>query len=616
MTDFLKNSQISKELKKFDVSSLRALAEEVRLKIIDAVIECGGHLSSSLGAVELIIALHFVFDLPKDKLIFDVGHQAYAHKLLTGRAEQFDKELRKFGGIGAFLKRSESEFDTFTTGHAGNSLSLGVGLARARDLNKEKYEVISVVGDSSLTNGMNFEAMNDCGSRPTKHIVILNDNDMSISKSVGAVSYKLTGLRQNTFYKKFKNKFINIVGFKRDNENFIFLRKVKNSLKYMFSNGVLFEEFGYKYLGPVDGHNLSELINVFNFAKNENEPIIIHVVTQKGKGCKEAEEKPDVFHGVSSIKSTKNKTPTYSEIYGKKMMELASVDSKVVAICAGMPDGVGLKEFAKKYSDRFFDVGIAEEHAVAMASGFARGEIKPYVSIYSTFLQRSFDQMIHDVALQNLPVRICVDRAGISGEDGETHQGIFDASYLSMIPGLTIWAPGSKQEFEQMLTFSLAVTTPLVIRYPKGDVDNSQFDNFKPNSWSKFGEENADVILIASGAPMLKQSIDAAALLKSSGLKVLVVNASTVKPIDEVTLDTFVNKSIVVIEDNVQRGSLAESILSYYAGKRVNVSVKAINLGDGFVPQGTISELQSVFGLSSEKIAKSTIDFSKFNKND
>ncbi len=613
MTDFLKNSQIAKDLKSFDIFQLRKLAEELRLKIIDSVIECGGHLSSNLGAVELIIALHYVFDLPQDKVIFDVGHQAYAHKLLTGRAERFEKELRKLDGVGAFLKRNESEYDTFTTGHAGNSLSLGMGMARARDIKGEKHEIISVVGDSSLTNGMNFEAMNDCGSKPTKHIVILNDNDMSISKAVGAVSSKLTGLRQNTFYKRVKNKLIRAVGVKESNDNFVLLRKFKNSLKYMFTNGVLFEEFGYKYFGPVDGHDLDELINNFRLAREEDEPVIIHVVTKKGKGCTEAEQKPDVFHGVGSLLCEKsNGNKTYSDVFGEKLAELASKDSDVVAICAGMPDGTGLKKFAENFPERFYDVGIAEEHAVSMASGFACGGMKPYVSIYSTFLQRSFDQLIHDVAIQKLPVRICVDRAGISGEDGETHQGTFDLSFLSMIPGIEIWSPASMKEFEQMLEKSLSTDKPLVIRYPKGGVECAQFDSFEAHKWAKIEAENSVVTLIASGSAVLHQAYLASEILKSKGISASLVNASTVKPLDYDFLDSLNDKKVVIVEDNVKRGGLAEAISLYFSDKRIKVDLLALNLGDNFIPQGKISELQCKFGISADKISEKVIDFIKF----
>lgn len=611
MTEFLKDLQINKKVKNLDIVSLRALSEEIRIKIIDSVIKCGGHLSSSLGAVDIIVALHHVFDLPKDKLIFDVGHQAYAHKLLTGRADAFEHTLRTYKGIGAFLKKDESEYDLFTTGHAGNSLSLGVGLARARDISGEDYHVVSVVGDSSLTNGLNFEAMNDCGCRPTKHIIVLNDNDMSISKAVGAVSSKLTLLRQNSFYKSTKNKLANLIGAKPNSNSYVFLKKIKKSLKYMVTTGVLFEEFGYKYIGPVDGHDIVELINAFEIAKKESAPVIVHVVTQKGKGCIEAEREPDVFHGVKPSKSNSINEPTYSQVFGTRMLEIADKDQKVVAVCAGMRDGTGLKEFSKKYPERFFDVGIAEEHAVTMSSGFCAGGLKPYVCIYSTFLQRSFDQIIHDVALQKLPVRIFVDRAGITGEDGETHQGIFDLAFLSLVPGIEIWSPASIKEFNDMIDLSLTYDKPLVIRYPKGSVDNKEFNSFTPNKWSYLGDINSNTILIGSGATIVKECIKAKEILAHSGVDACVINASTLKPLDSELLNTIKGRKVAVIEDNLQRGGLAENLLITSNLNNLNLDILPINIGDRFVPQGKVSTLLYEFGLSSEKIAQKVLEFLK-----
>ncbi len=610
MTNFLSDPELSKKIRNMDIDSLRSLAEEVRLSIIDAVIRCGGHLSSGLGAVELIIAVHYVFDLPVDKLIFDVGHQAYAHKLLTGRADRFQNELRKLDGIGAFIKRGESEYDVFTTGHAGNSLSLGVGLARARDITGDNYNVISLVGDSSLTNGLNFEAMNDCGSRPTKHIVILNDNDMSISKAVGAVSSKLTLLRQNTFYKRVKKSAIKLIGADNNRDGFVFLKKIKNSLKYMVTNGVLFEEFGYKYLGPVDGHNIGELINALNIAKAETEPVIVHVVTKKGKGCKEAEERPDVYHGIKSKLVEKDCRQSYSDVFGKKMAELADLDDKVVAVCAGMPDGVGLKSFASSHPDRFFDVGIAEEHAVTMSAGLCEGGLKPYVSLYSTFLQRAFDELVHDVALQKLPVRVFVDRAGITGEDGETHQGIFDVAFLSTIPGINIWSPASISEFKQMIDLSLDSNVPLVVRYPKGCDDNDCFDNFVPGKWSILGDEKSDIYIVGSGAAVIAQCIEAKAILEKEGFNIAVVNASTIKPIDYDTVNKFNGKKVIVVEDNVERGGLCEAI-SVCQRYDLVFKILPVNTGDCFIKQGTVAQLQEIFGVSAQKIAQKAREFLK-----
>ena len=611
MINYLNEKDLSKKLKQYNISELRSLCEELRLKIIDSVIERGGHLSSSLGAVDIIVALHFVFDFPKDKLIFDVGHQAYAHKLLTGRADNFEHLLRKFKGIGAFPKKEESIYDTFTTGHAGNSLSLGVGLARARDILGENYNVVSLVGDSSLTNGMNFEAMNDCGSKPTKHIVVLNDNDMSISKAVGAVSSKLTLLREKTFYKNAKNRLSRLIGVKHGTKSHIFLKKIKNSLKYMVTTGVLFEEFGYKYIGPIDGHDLGELINALEVAKKEDAPVMLHVVTQKGKGCKEAEERPDVFHGLKSKAVSGSTIPSYSQVFGERIVEIATNNEKIVTVCAGMRDGVGLKEFSQKFPDRFFDVGIAEEHATSMSAGLAEGGMKAYLSIYSTFLQRSFDQVLHDIALQKLPVKIFVDRAGITGEDGETHQGIFDTSFLSIIPNLHIWSPASIKEFLQMIDLSVDFDKPLIVRYPKGNADNVEFSDFSPGKWSYSGDLNKDIIIIGTGATVIKQCLMACELLKENGIDSAVVNASTVKPIDFELINRLNNKKVVVVEDNVERGGLAESIAVYSASQKLNIQLLAINVGDNFVPQGEVSILQEEFGLSSQKIAEKTIEFLK-----
>ncbi len=611
MIKYLNETNLSKKLKQYKISELRSLCEELRLKIIDSVIECGGHLSSSLGAVDIIVALHFVFDFPKDKLIFDVGHQAYAHKLLTGRADNFEHLLRKFKGIGAFPKKEESIYDTFTTGHAGNSLSLGVGLARARDISGEDYNVVSLVGDSSLTSGMNFEAMNDCGSKPTKHIVVLNDNDMSISKAVGAVSSKLTLLREKTFYKNAKNRLSKVIGVKQGSNSHIFLKKIKKSLKYMVTTGVLFEEFGYKYIGPIDGHDLGELINALEVAKKEDAPVILHVVTKKGKGCKEAEEQPDVFHGLKSRDTRGSKKTSYSQVFGERIVEIATNNEKIVTVCAGMRDGVGLKEFSQKFPNRFFDVGIAEEHATSMSAGLAEGGMKAYLSIYSTFLQRSFDQVLHDIALQKLPVKIFVDRAGITGEDGETHQGIFDSSFLSIIPNVQIWSPASLKEFSQMIDMSVDFDKPLIVRYPKGNVDNVEFSNFSQGKWSYVGNLNGCVAIIGTGATVIKQCIMASKLLKENGIDACVVNASTVKPIDYELINKFRNKKIVVVEDNVERGGLAENIAFYSNSQKINIQLLAINVGDNFVPQGEVSILQEEFGLSGQKITKKTIEFLK-----
>lgn len=603
MTDFWKNEIISKEIKNYDINELRSLCYELRLKIVDAVLNCGGHLASSLGAVELIVALHYVFDLPNDKLIFDVGHQAYAHKLLTGRDKRFVNDLRKIDGINAFTKWEESEYDTFSSGHAGVAISLALGLARARDIQNENYEVISVIGDGSIVNGISFEAMNDCGSRPSKNIVILNDNDMSISKAVGAVSSKLTHLRQNAYYKKMKKVVVKTAFEDSAKGKYRMLRHIKNGIKYMFTTGILFEEFGYKYVGPVDGHNLEDLIKTLESIKGDDAPVLLHVVTKKGKGCIEAEKSPEKFHGVPSMYSIKSKNSSYSEVFGAKLSQLSAQNEKLVAVTAAMPIGTGLKEFSNRYPNRFFDVGIAEEHAISLASGLARGGLKPYVAIYSTFLQRAIDQVIHDIILQNLPVTICVDRAGFVGEDGETHQGIFDLAFLNSIPKLTILSPASQKEFEDMLEWSVSYDKPLVIRYPRGFVDNENVKKFNFSSWQTLCEGHGNIALIASGAPMVKEALLCAEQLKKNNVFIDVVNASTLKPLDFAYLNKNKDKTLFVLEDNLTHAGLYGSIVEYFAENGEKTSVYPLSVKDDFVCQGKISELHERYGINASKIA-------------
>lgn len=608
MTEYLKNPDLAKELKNFNSDQLKELSFELREKIINSVDNCGGHLASSLGAVEIIVALHFVFDFPKDKLIFDVGHQAYAHKLLTGRADGFERKLRKLDGIGAFLKRSESEYDTFTTGHAGNSVSLALGLSRARDLRGENYEVVSVVGDASVVNGMSFEAFNDYVTRPTKHIVVLNDNNMSISKAVGAVSRKLNELRRNPVYKTLKRAVVKTTP--KNRWRYRVLRRIKNGVKYVFSTGIIFEEFGYECIGPVDGHNIDALRDALFVAKKSSKSTLIHVVTKKGKGHKDAEENPELFHGVESKYSEKRNILSYSKEFGAKLSEIANIDKDIVVVCPAMIAGSGLNDFSKKFRERCFDVGIAEEHAVTMAAGLARGGMKPYVAIYSTFLQRAVDQVIHDLALQNLPVRLCVDRAGFVGSDGETHQGIFDLLCLTSIPGMTVISPASIDEFDQMLDFSRNYDKPLAIRYSRGGVSNEEFSSFTFGKWSSFGE--GEICLIASGAPIVKECLICKKRLDDLGVKTMVVNASTIKPLDWEKLTKIKDKKIFVVEDNLCRGGLASFILEYYAQEGYKVCLVPICVRDEFVKQGRVDELYQLYGLSSSEIVKKVLNFINF----
>lgn len=586
------------DVSKLSLCQLRQLASEVREIILDSVILHGGHLASNLGVVELTIALNYVFDQERDKILFDVGHQCYTHKILTGRAEALKSGLRRIGGVSGFPNANENEYDLFTVGHSGSSTSQAAGLAKARDLDGENYSVVSVVGDASLTTGLSFEALNNVGQ--SKQIIILNDNNMSISKNVGAVSKALTGLRANNFYKKFKKKFLNLASSTRgsDLDNLSFIKKIKNGLKYSLMDGVLFEEFGLKYVGPIDGHNFTELINCLNIAKNEEKSVLVHVVTKKGKGCIEAEKHPNLYHGVSPIGKEKSSKESFSDAFGRLLVNAGEKNKKVVAICAAMAESTGLNAFKSAFPSRFIDVGIAEEHAVTMSGGLARGGYKPYVAIYSSFLQRSYDQLVEDVALQNLPVTICVDRAGLVGEDGETHHGIFDLSMLNSIPNFTVLEPCSISELEKILDFSNEFSSPLAIRYTKGS--GLDFDgDFKIGKWSFVcGNEDADLFLLSHGATMLNECIKASTNFDN----VAVVNCSSIRPLDREFLLKYGEKRIFVIEDNVSSSSLGEEILKFYNEERISAKLTLKNLGSTFVTYGSVPELLKIYGLDAKSI--------------
>ena len=481
----LDNVNKPKDLKKLNYKEKDKLAEELRETVIKTVSENGGHLASNLGVVELTIALHSVFNTPEDKIVWDVGHQTYVHKILTERKNKI-KTLRKLDGLSGFPKVKESKYDCFETGHSSTSISAALGMARARDLKKENHEVIAVIGDGALTGGMALEALNDAGNSKTKVIIILNDNEMSISKNVGGISRFLTKVRTKKFYKKSNN--IVRKGLERIPKVgpaiIIFARKVKYSLKQLVIPKMFFENIGIKYLGPVDGHDIERLEWILKLAKKETEPVLVHIITKKGKGYKPAEENPDKFHSTSSFdietgKSKKPKKADYSKIFGDKLVELAQKDEKIVAITAAMADGTGLANFRKEFPNRFFDAAIAEQHALTMAAGLARAGMKPVIPIYSSFYQRGYDQVIHDICLQKLPVVLCVDRAGIVGNDGETHQGIYDLSFLNIVPNLAIMAPKDFEELEQMLEFALTLNQPVAIRYPRGGESNIKFETHK-----------------------------------------------------------------------------------------------------------------------------------------
>ncbi|GAA0743454.1 1-deoxy-D-xylulose-5-phosphate synthase [Clostridium oceanicum] len=605
------------EVKSMSFKELNMFSKEIREFLIDSVSKTGGHLASNLGVVELTLSIFKTFNLNKDKVIWDVGHQAYIHKILTGRKDEFDG-LRQFGGMSGFPKKSESPYDVFETGHSSTSISAALGIARARDLKNEKFNVVSVIGDGALTGGMAFEALNDLGFRKTNMTIILNDNQMSIAKNVGGMSSYLSKLRIDPTYNKFKREVDNTLkripnigkGMARS------LERVKNGIKQMVVPGMFFENIGIKYLGPIDGHNIKQLTTVMNMAKNINGPVIIHVITKKGKGYKYAEKNPDKFHGVGPFKCStgeviSKKCKTYSKAFGHEVIKLANKDKKVVAITAAMRDGTGLLEFSKRFPKRFFDVGIAEQHAVTLAAGMATEGLKPIFAVYSTFLQRGYDQVIHDVCIQNLPVVFAIDRAGIVGSDGETHQGVFDLSYLSHMPNMTILAPKCVEEMPNILSWAVNQKFPVAIRYPRGgDLDNihmTPLENIEKGKWEIISK-GEKVAIIATGK-MVQYSMVAKEELKEHNVDATVINATFIKPIDKSIIEDLVYKgyTIVTVEDNVVHGGLGSIILEYI--NTLNKNVKILNLGfkDKFISHGKVEKLYEIEGLDPKGIVKSIL---------
>lgn len=603
------------DIKDFTIEQLDTLGQEIREFLIENVSKTGGHLASNLGVVELTLALHKVFSTPKDKIVWDVGHQSYVHKILTGRKEKFHT-LRQLNGISGFPKVKESPHDCFNTGHSSTSVSAALGLAKARDIKKENYSVIAVIGDGALTGGMSFEALNDAGRSPNNFIVILNDNEMSISKNVGGLSSYLSKIRTEPFYFKVKEDLdiilskIPAIGKSAVKA----LDRVKGTIKYTIMPGVIFEELGFKYLGPIDGHNAGELCNVLTRAKNTKGPVLVHICTQKGKGYTFAEQKPHLFHGVSpfeietgEVKSSGGQT--YSDVFGSELIQLAEKKREIVAITAAMPNGTGMEGFSKKYPDRFFDVGIAEQHAVTFAAGLAQNGLTPVVAIYSSFLQRAYDQIIHDVALQNLHVVFGVDRAGIVGEDGETHQGIYDISFLNHIPNLAILAPGDYTEFRNMLDFAVSKQCgPAAIRYPRGKgMENLCEGMSAPVTMGKgvILRSGNDVTIAAVGA-MVDTALKVAEQLEQTGVSAEVINARFIKPLDEkLILNSAVRtKRLVTLEDNTTAGGFGSSVL--LAANKTGKSVKILTLGypDEFIIHGTRNELIEKYGMDAVSISE------------
>ena len=608
----LENINQPNDIKKIDKNDYGLLADEIREYIIEKVSDNGGHLASNLGVVELTMALHLILDFPKDKIVWDVGHQSYTHKILTGRKEDFNT-LRAHGGLSGFPKRRESECDCFNTGHSSTSISAGLGIVTANEINGGDDVVVSVIGDGALTGGLAYEALNNASRLKRNFIIILNDNEMSISENVGGVSKYLSGIRTGQVYNEVKSgvtKTLNsipVVGEKIVHH----ISKTKSSIKQLVIPGMFFENMGITYLGPIDGHNISQMIRVFNEAKKLNHAVIVHVITKKGKGYELAEKRPSKFHGIDPFDIETGKTletksePTYTDVFSKTICRIAEQNKNVVAITAAMADGTGLKRFKSLYPERFFDVGIAEEHAVTFAAGLAATGFKPYVAVYSSFLQRAYDQILHDVCIQSLPVVFAIDRAGIVGNDGETHQGIYDISFLRTIPNLSIFAPKNRYEFVDILKFSSTFDAPLAIRYPKGTAGEILKEYKEEITFGKseviFKEK--DIAIIACGS-MIGLAIEVREKLKSLNYNCSIVNARFIKPIDEKCIDMLKDnhRVIVTIEENILNGGYGEAVLKYVNSMNYNSKVVNIGIPNMYLEHGNIDLLKKEVGLSLENV--------------
>ena len=610
----LENINNSEDLKKLDLKEKNILAQEIREYILQIVSQTGGHLASNLGVVELTIAMHRVFDFEKDKVVWDVGHQTYVHKILTGRKEEL-KTLRQLNGIAGFPKTSESETDCFNTGHSSTSISAAMGMAKARDLKGEDNSVIAVIGDGALTGGMALEALNHVGSSKTRMIVVLNDNEMSISKNIGGINKLLSRLRAKKRYTVSNQKGRKIVEKIPGIGNFIVkvVNRIKKSIKQLIIPKMYFEEIGFKYLGPVDGHNIEDLEYLLARAKELDEPVLIHVLTKKGKGYKPAEENPDKFHATSPFEietgmAKKEKEKDYSKAFGEKLIELASKNEKIVAITASMKDGTGLKDFASKYPERYFDVGIAEQHALTFAAGLAKEGMIPFVPIYSSFYQRAYDQVIHDICIQKLPVIMCVDRAGCVGNDGETHQGLYDMAFFRLIPNITIMAPKDFEELHQMMDYAVNLKSPVVIRYPRGGEDELKFDKHEElkDASAEILKTGKDVTIIGIGKTVAT-AMKVANKFEKDGGSAEVINARFLKPLDESKILSSISKtkSIVTIEDGTAIGGLGSSVKELVVNKNLNdVKVQVFAYPDKFIKHGSVKELEKIYGLDCENITE------------
>ena len=614
----LEKIQQANDIKKLNKEDWPLLAEEIRQFLIEKISISGGHLASNLGVVELTMALHLAFYLPEDKIVWDVGHQSYTHKILTGRREGFDG-LRKYGGMSGFPKRKESDCDCFDTGHSSTSISAGLGYALARQIKGEDYKVVSVIGDGALTGGMAYEALNNASRIRSNFIIVLNDNNMSISENVGGLSKHLSNLRTAESYQVVKTGIANSLSQipvygERVVER---IRKTKSGIKQLFVPGMLFENMGILYLGPVDGHNISGMVKVLKEAQRLQGPVLVHVITQKGRGYAPAERHPARFHGTepfdieTGLPTKKRLKSNYTDIFSTVMRKLGDREEKVVAVTAAMADGTGLKRFKNMFPERFFDVGIAEEHAVTFAAGLAAAGLKPVVAVYSSFLQRAYDQILHDVCIQNLPVVFAVDRAGLVGSDGETHQGIFDISFLSSIPNMTILAPKNKWELSDMVKFAVNFPTPITIRYPRGEAYEGLKEFRAPVEYgvSEMIYEESEIALFALGS-MVKTGEEVRLKLKELGYSVTLVNARFAKPIDDHAVKWAAenHKLLVSMEENVLSGGYGEKVRQVLDGLKLKTSLVQIAIPDEYVEHGNVELLQKEIGIDAEGIAGRIIE--------
>ncbi len=600
----------------FTLEQLKALSAEVRERILSVVSETGGHLASSLGAVELTVALHYAYDTPYDKIIWDVGHQCYAHKILTGRNAQFPT-IRQQGGLSGFPRTSESPYDVFDVGHASTSISVALGLVEARGIRKEDYDVVAVIGDGSMTGGLAFEGLNNAGVLKKNITVILNDNKMSISPNVGAIASYLTRVISDSRYNKLKGDIWEMTGKMKTLGSGIrtIASRVEDTIKGALLPGRLFADLGFRYFGPIDGHNIEEMTSLFNnIRKNIQGPVLIHVITKKGKGYKHAEKNAPKFHGIGGFEMDtgeaykKSELPTYSSVFGNTLIRIAEQDNRIVGITAAMPTGTGLDEFGKRFPDRYFDVGIAESHAVTFAGGLAKSGMRPVVVMYSTFLQRAYDQIIHDVALQNLDVVFCIDRAGLTPDDGPTHHGAFDMAFLRLIPNVTIMAPKDENELQQMLWTALHMKGPVFIRYPKGyALGVPMEENFKalPIGEPEIVKQGQNILILSIGE-MVGSALDVGKELEKDGLSPTIVNMRFVKPISKEKLKSLVDayKYVFTIEAGTIIGGLGSAVLEFMDFNNIiSKKVEVIGYPDAFIPHGTKTKLLEEIGLSVPQIA-------------